>query len=145
MKLLADAMLGRLARYCRMAGYDTAYALDRGITVDTALLTLSREEERLLLTRDIELATHAEQSILLESTEITDQLRELTNAGIALELDEPTRCSRCNGRLSQCSPDETPDAVPDPSSQPLWICENCGQYYWRGSHWTEVANRLESI
>ena len=46
---IADAMLGRLARWLRLLGFDTLYYPDIG---DRDLLRLSLQEGRVILTRD---------------------------------------------------------------------------------------------
>ncbi len=55
MKLLCDHMLGSLARWLRLMGYDTAYP-EPG--PDRDLIDRARKEGRILLTRDKELAEH---------------------------------------------------------------------------------------
>ncbi|AUX07721.1 hypothetical protein AArcSl_0063 [Halalkaliarchaeum desulfuricum] len=153
-RLLLDAMLGKLTTYLRMCGYDAAYALDRGIEHDGELLAVAREENRTLLTRDRSLADRAAAdqqddtapgSVLLSEREVTDQLRELRDAGFDLSLsDPPTRCGRCNGRLEPpASDDPRPEYVPD--QDPVWRCRDCGQWFWKGSHWEDVAARLEDV
>ncbi len=145
-RLLADAMLGTLVTYLRMCGYDTAYALDRGLEDDEALGTLAHKEGRVLLTRDVALATATLGAELLESREIRDQLEELATRGYKLALDSPTRCGRCNGRLRRLDPDEsTPAFAPAADEQPVWICEDCGQPFWKGSHWDDVARTLRDV
>jgi uncharacterized protein with PIN domain len=62
-RVLCDAMLGKLARYLRMCGYDTAYALDRGIEADAAIGELARREGRTLLTRDADLAARTTEDV----------------------------------------------------------------------------------
>jgi uncharacterized protein with PIN domain len=143
--LLLDVMLGKLATYLRMCGYDTAYALDRGVEADDRLLELARSEGRLLVTRDAQLARRAD-GLLLESTAVTDQLRELADAGFCLELSEPTRCAKCNGELVAVVADaETPEYAPDPAELQIWRCQNCGQHFWKGSHWGSVETALSEI
>ncbi|MFC7166589.1 Mut7-C RNAse domain-containing protein [Halospeciosus flavus] len=143
--LLCDVMLGSLARILRMCGYDTAYALDRGVEADDRLLRIAREEDRLVLTRDVQLAERAgERGVLLRARDTDDQLRELAEHGLALALDEPERCSKCNGRVERVGDGEFPDYVPD-DADPVWRCRDCGQYFWRGSHWADVRERLEDV
>ncbi|MFB6295488.1 MAG: Mut7-C RNAse domain-containing protein [Halobacteriales archaeon] len=144
MRFLLDVMLGTLATYLRMCGHDTAYALDRGVEDDDAVLALARAEGRRLLTRDAGLAARAAGSIRIEATEIEGQLRELREAGVELSLDRPERCSRCNDRLERVEDGGTPDYAPDPEGEDIWRCTACGQHYWKGSHWEDVRDRLES-
>ncbi len=140
-----DVMLGGLVAPLRMAGYDTAYALDRGIEADEAVLKIAERDGRHLLTRDRDLADQAERGTLLTETDPQDQLAELAAEGFALELTEPQRCSRCNGRLRSVTTGSGPADGPDPNSQPVWRCRDCGQYYWKGSHWADLAGRLENL
>ena len=142
-RLLLDVMLGKLATLLRMCGYDAAYALDREIEADDELLTVAEREDRLLVTRDRELAAQGEQSILLESKDVDDQLRELGEAGLELSLEEPSRCAACNGSLKPVPGDEeTPEYAPEIDEQPVWHCPVCGQHFWKGSHWDDVESRL---
>jgi len=143
-RFLCDAMLGKLARYLRMCGYDTAYALDRGVEADDAVRALARRENRRLLTRDATLAARTEGAIHLSARDIEAQLRELREAGVSLALPEtPTRCGRCNGALEPVADGtETPADAPDPGETGVWRCERCGQHFWKGSHWDDVRERL---
>lgn len=145
MKLLVDTMLGKLARYLRMAGHDAAYTLDRGVEDDDAILRLAHQENRVIITRDRSLAARADDGMLVESTGIEDQLRELKAVGIDFTLDEPTRCGRCNAPLTRIESASTPDYAPSVDEMPVWECVACGQCFWRGSHWDDVSTRLESL
>lgn len=145
-RLLLDTMLGKLTTYLRMCGYDAAYALDRGVEADDEVLALAEAEDRRIITRDAVMAARAEDAILLTGREITEQLRQVKAAGLSLRLGEPTRCSNCNGRLEQVAPEEeVRDSAPDPSEQTVWRCRDCGQLFWKGSHWDDVAARLASL
>ncbi|MEF8856446.1 MAG: Mut7-C RNAse domain-containing protein [Haloplanus sp.] len=144
-RFLCDAMLGKLARYLRMCGHDTAYALDRGVEADDAVRELARREDRRLLTRDAALAARTEGAIRLSARDIEAQVRELDAAGVSLSLPEtPSRCGRCNGPLEPVGGGEasTPPDVPDPAETDVWRCERCGQHFWKGSHWDDVRERL---
>jgi len=150
-------MLGKLATYLRMCGYDTAYALERGRTSaigaeddagvedDDELLAVARGEDRRLVTRDEDLAARADAAILVSATDIDGQLRELRAAGVDFSLDRPERCSRCNGRVGRVDGGTTPDYAPGTDEQRVWRCRECGQHYWKGSHWADVRERLEEL
>lgn len=150
-RLLLDAMLGKLSTYLRMCGYDAAYALDLGVEADDRLLELAGEEGRTLLTRDVSLAERAAggtgvpDPVLLRHREVADQLRELRDGGFVLELaDPPKHCGRCNGRVEAVPEDaERPAYAPDDG--PAWCCRDCGQLFWKGSHWDDVAATLDGL
>ncbi|ELZ18549.1 hypothetical protein C477_10798 [Haloterrigena salina JCM 13891] len=147
MQLLLDVMCGGLDAYLRMCDHDTVYAGDRGLEADDALLALARDEDRTLVTRDVALAARADDSIPLESRDVEDQLAELAAAGVDLTLAAKLRfCGRCNGRLERVeSTATTPEYAPDPAETAVWRCRDCGQHFWRGSHWDRVARTLSKI
>lgn len=145
--LLLDVMLGKLARYLRICGYDAAYAGDRGIEADDELLAVAAAEGRTLLTRDRQLAARGDESVSVAAREIEDQLRELRAAGFELSLSEtPVRCGRCNGPLDPVDGTETvPDYAPDPAETACRRCRDCGQVFWHGSHSADVRERLAGL
>jgi uncharacterized protein with PIN domain len=140
-------MCGGIRAHLRICGHDAAYALDRGVEADDAVLALAREEGRRLVTRDRELARRAEDAVLVTDRETEGQLRELAAAGLALGVDldaRPPRCGRCNGSLATVT-GETPDYAPDADDQTVWRCRSCGQHFWQGSHWADVRATLASL
>jgi len=142
-RFLCDAMCGSLARLLRMCGHDAAYTLDRGVEADDAVLALARDEDRVLLTRDRALASRVPDAVLLTSRDVDEQLSAVAAAGYDLTLDEPTRCGACNGPLERVPAGaETPADVPDPDAESVWRCRDCGQCFWRGSHWADLRERL---
>ncbi|PSP63037.1 hypothetical protein BRC76_03605, partial [Halobacteriales archaeon QH_8_67_36] len=124
--LVLDTMLGKLATYLRMCGYDTAYALDRGAEADDALLALAETEGRRLVTRDKGLARRVPDAVLLTKRDVSDQLRELSAAGFELELsDEPVHCGTCNAPVERVGRTEpTPEYAPDPNETDIWRCRD---------------------
>ena len=143
-RLLLDHMLGKLAVYLRMCGYDAAYAGERGAETDDDLRRLARAESRVLLSRDVQLVASLERAVLLTEREPADQLDELRAAGFELALPAaPTRCGRCNGRLHPVPEGaDRPDYAPGPEAFDCWRCRDCGQYFWKGSHWDRVGSLL---
>ena len=143
---LADEMVGRLARYLRFVGCDTAYA--RGWT-DDEILARAREENRVILTRDRRLASRARNALLLESPFLPDQWKAVR----AAYPEVPTevrfeRCTECNGELvsvREIPSDRTDPAVPwdrVAGGLPLFRCAECHHYYWEGSHTADIRARL---
>lgn len=142
---VADAMLGKLVTYMRMAGYDVLYAPDEGAVEDDEVATLASRKDRTLITRDVELARSTD-GLLVESKQIEEQLRELSEAGFSFELAEPSRCSVCNGTLTEMkdTDTETSDDVPD-DIECAWRCDDCDKVYWKGSHWDDVHEKFSSL
>ena len=147
MRLAVDVMCGGIVTYLRMCGHDTVYVGGEGIEDDGAILEFAAAEGRTILTRDVALANRADDAILLECRETEDQLAELLEAGVDLELEaEPTYCGACNGRLEGVDPEgSVPEYAPDPGDVPVWRCEDCGQCFWRGSHWDRVGETLTRV
>ena len=150
-RLLLDSMLGTLATYLRMCGYDAAYVLD-GIDPaddpgDDAIVERVRASGRTILTRDRDLAARADDALLLRSREVDEQLSELDAAGYDLSLDdEPARCGSCNAPVDSVDAGVSlPAYAPDPARTDCWRCRECGQVFWKGSHWDDVRSTLDSV
>lgn len=147
-RVLVDAMCGSLARHLRICGYDAAYALDRGIEADGRLRAVADDEDRVLITRDRELAAATDDAVLVTELDVLDQLHEVAASGLPVELPaEPRRCGACNGRLDRVDEPPTdgrPTYVPD-DIHPVWRCQDCDQWFWKGSHWDHVASRIETL
>nr|WP_282594504.1 Mut7-C RNAse domain-containing protein [Halomarina salina] len=164
---MLDVMCGGLRSYLRMCGHDTVYALDRddereaaaseceaaaskreaAASNNDALLERSEGEDRTLVTRNVQLAGRASASMLLRERDVVHQLGELHEAGVDLTLDEtPTYCGSCNGLLERVAPEEpTAEYAPDPRDERVWRCVDCGQQFWRGSHWDSVRETLDVV
>ncbi len=144
-------MLGKLARWLRLLGYDAVY--ESGCD-DTGLLRLASEEDRVLVTRDRDLhrkaiganiATH-----LLEAGSLSDwlgSLHERYRINLILQTVSP-RCSLCNSPLDAASRDIIIKTVPtriQPTHSEFWHCPNCEKTYWQGTHWDNMRAFLTSI
>ncbi len=145
MKLLCDHMLGTLAKWLRFMGYDTAYPEPLG---DTELLELARREDRVLLTRDKELASRSPEALRVRSDDLEEQIREVA-ARLQLKVVDPlSRCSLCNSVLAVASREEVGDLVPEgvrARHDTFWRCPTCGKVYWQGSHWDRMVERLNRL
>lgn len=164
-RFLVDVMCGKLVVYLRVCGYDTEYALDRDAEADERVLALATAEDRTVVTRDEQLASRAPDAILLTERDVEDQLRELAAAGVDLSVPpRPTRCGRCNGELDAVDvdgdadvdppayvPDEvetggkTTDGNRDRRPDEFYRCRDCGQWFWKGSHWDRMTATLAGL
>ena len=154
MKFLADAMLGKLAEWLRILGYDTVSASDLSIVDDDYLLDIAEGEDRILLTKDKELFQRAQKegvkAVLVEGNSVEEQLAYLVKNNIIELHDVPSleRCPRCNGPLVKVPKSEVKGLVPVSvymSHDEFWMCTNCGQIYWKGSHWKKMKEFVERV
>jgi len=141
---LLDGMLGSLARWLRIMGYDSEYLRDEE---DSALLTILGG--RYLLTRDRQLAQRAgPQGFYLESDFLDLQLSAVVKRfGLHPDL-ERTRCTACNGPLDKVPKDRVRGKVEEGTwgeHQDFWMCRECGKVYWHGAHWKNIRDRLDKI
>ena len=158
MKFLADGMLGKITRWLRMMGYDVKYYNNLD---DDDLIDISIKENRILLTRDIELfrraASRGADAFFVEGRDEIEKLAEIGKYfNIRLEVNvEISRCPKCNARIRPISKSEAEGRVPPATFRfynEFWECPRCGQIYWQGSHWRrinrtlfEARERLESL
>jgi len=150
LSFFVDAMLGSLAKWLRIIGYDVILA-DNEITDRDILLALKEERGRILLTRDKMLAERALRAdlrvILLDSDSLDNQMFQLQGS---VEIDAAllfTRCPHCGAVLESISKEKAKNSgmVPEGSLQDsdmFWKCPSCGRYYWKGSHWPKIIKRL---
>jgi len=145
MKFVADSMLGKLAKWLRVLGYDTHYQSHyEGGEIDRRAA-----EGRVLLTRHRETAERVAGAIFLHGDRIGEQMGELK--GKMLLNPDPTtwfsRCLICNVVLEQARSEEARENVPEyifhQSLSAIRTCPVCGRYYWPGSHRTRMFCQLD--
>jgi hypothetical protein len=144
-RFVADAMLGKLARWLRMLGYDTLYVQD----ADAEIAQIARSQRRVLLTRDIDLSRRRGiQTLYVESQMLTEQFRQITAAFGVADLDLKPRCMACNEVLEPLSQAEARQVVPlyvASVFETFQRCPNCARVYWEGTHWDDIQRRLWAL
>ncbi len=149
MRFLTDGMLGKLTRWLRMLGHDVEYTDSMD---DKELIKKAKKENRVLLTRDLELykqtITKGADAFLVESPDQTANLAGLAKRfRFPLEVDvRVSRCPKCNGRIKTVSKTSISNKIPSTTSSnynKFWQCQNCGQIYWRGAHWKRIDKTLD--
>ena len=143
MKFLADHMLGRLARWLRMFGYDTLYP---EALPDKELVKIAKKENRILLTRDKTLANSKYvKTILIESVNIDAQLEQIVNDA-GLKIENPfSRCTVCNSLIRKVDKENVKDEIPPKVydyCDEFWRCLDCSKIYWKGSHWEKICKEI---
>jgi hypothetical protein len=149
-RFITDRMLGTLSRYLRFMGYNTVSAngfAEGNAKEDTLLLNLATGENRILLTRDTELAMRGkDQAVLVKSDEVMEQVQQLIDRGLIVRRLMMTRCSLCNTVLREATVQEITGADYAPKDKDgltfCW-CEQCSKLYWNGSHGKHISERIE--
>lgn len=152
-RFVADGHLGKLARNLRLLGLDTAYERDAD---DRRLLAIMSGEQRALLTRDRRLLMHSvvRDGFCPRSSNSEVQTREVLRRfdlhRCPSALAPWSRCLRCNGILQTVPKRDVLDPLAD---EPLTLrffnefrrCVDCGQIYWRGTHFNKLSTRLARL
>ncbi|MCX8204340.1 MAG: DUF5615 family PIN-like protein [Candidatus Nezhaarchaeota archaeon] len=150
-RLLVDSMCGRLTRWLRMLGIDTAYLREGG---DEELLSRAKDEGRVLVTRDEELYERAVRegvsTILIKSHYLVEQLAYVVSR-LGYEprvVPDYSRCPSCNSPLRRALGEEVSGLVPEGSlkaHREFWRCTGCAKVYWKGRHFTNIEKVLSQV
>ncbi len=145
-RFLADAMLGRLARWLRFLGYDVLYLKD---TEDSKLVRLARAQQRVLLTRDRGIPQRYKvPCVLVESELLQEQIKQITGIYPPQERLIGTRCLLCNGLLIEVTRQEARDRVPEyvlHNHKRFYRCPDCDKLYWEGTHMKNLQKSVDEI
>ena len=145
-KFVADAMLGKLAKWLRVMGYDVRY---QSHYPSGLIDRLVRNEARTLLSRRLKTVAGYQDAFLITADSVREQLLEMKIHGL-LTLGRSswfTRCLRCNTLLKEATLEEAsfniPDYVLNEKVGKISVCPSCGRYYWPGTHRVRMEKQLE--
>lgn len=137
-------MLGSLAKWLRILGYDTRF--EPGLD-DHQLVRISRAEGRVLLTRDRQLARRRGIELLLVSEQtLNAQLRQVVAELGLSSRGSFSRCPVCNETLLALDVESAQARVPPYVAQTqrhFSSCPTCQRVYWQGTHWQQMHQYLE--
>ncbi len=151
-RFIIDSMLGTIAKKLRILGFDCRYS---GMIDDEDILLVAKKENRVIITRDRQLAFNAVKHDIV-SVEITahtekDQLIEIAErqslGKYKFDADN-SRCSMCNGNLHTIEKETIADKIPLKTSQNterFWVCVDCKHIYWVGTHIRNLETLIAEI
>ncbi|MFX1388004.1 MAG: Mut7-C RNAse domain-containing protein, partial [Promethearchaeota archaeon] len=157
MKFLVNSMLGKLARFLRIFGYDTIYANDlidlfkMNPVPDEMLIDYARKNDRFIITKDFPLyRSYLNRSIYLKGKGIYNYLSQLNKMfGLKFKFNlQRARCSICNSELERVkNKDLIKDIILEETYNnynEFYQCSNlqCNKIYWQGSHIEDIEYRL---
>jgi hypothetical protein len=146
-RFAADAMLGRLARWLRVLGFDTSFEAH---VPDEALVRRALAERRTVLTRDRRLAEEwtLVPVCVLQAEDLRGQLAELgPRFALAAHAHPFSRCNRCNEPLEPATAEQVEAKVPRrvrATHRDFLRCPRCERIYWAGSHVARMRALLEA-
>ncbi len=146
-KFICDVMLGTLAKWLRILGFDTKYSRD---FEDDEILRIAEEENRIVLTRDKLLANKAKKAVYINERSLDEQIKRVLNE-LKIDVDERkilTRCILCNVRVKRIEKEKVKGKVPPHVFEihdEFWICPNCKRIYWAGTHWQNMEEKIKEI
>jgi len=142
-----DKMLGKLAKWLRILGYDTFY---KNKISNATLLSIANKDNRILITRNhsFKKRKHQIKIIFISKDELRAQLAEL-NQEIKLSTDRIfTRCPICNRKTTEIEKEYVKDIVPEyvyQNQDRFFQCLLCGKVYWEGTHLLNAKKFIENL
>jgi uncharacterized protein with PIN domain len=150
MKLLCDHMLGSLAKWLRIFGFDTFYP--DATTNDDEVLHIAKAENRLLLSRDKELIIRGKKAQLrvleIQTTDLDTQLAQVLTYIPIDHTQVLTRCTLCNTPLITVEKKAIKTHVPPKvfeTRDSFWYCSVCDKYYWMGTHYENMIEKISKL
>lgn len=148
-RFACDDMVGRLARWLRILGYDTSY--DAALS-ESEFVRRAVGESRRILTRDggLEVRWTIRSFLYLESEKTYDQLRQVIS-GLNLPIADDkifTLCVKCNKLMGEIRKGEVEGRVPPyvyRTQDRFFSCPDCGRLYWKGTHHDLVRGIIERV
>ncbi len=147
-KFILDVNLGKLARKMRILGLDTLYENN---WTDRQIVKIAGEEHRIILTRDQGLLKRSgvTHGYWVRAVRPDEQIKEvILKLDLFSYMDPFSRCSLCNGKLEVVNKKEIEDQLPARTRQyftEFYRCRECGQIYWKGSHFQKMMRFITEL
>lgn len=148
MKFILTKELGRLSKWLRILGYDTAYFSQENLS---SLLIEALRDDRIILTRNQSLSkTTGVKTLLVKSERFKEQIGQVLKE-LNIKLDSEimfSRCIICNVELEDIDKAKIKDKVPEyvfKTQEDFITCPKCQRIYWQGTHWGNVKTLISQI
>lgn len=149
MKFVADCMLGRLAKWLKILGFDVLYFPK---AEDRDLVAIARREGRVLLTRDtglIERAARRPDRLFVRSDDWQEQIVQvLDDLELWDEVRPNTRCIECNRPLKALPRARARNLVTPyvhEHATSFALCPGCNRVFWQGTHYGDMERKIDAL
>ncbi len=137
-------MLGKLAKWLKIAGHDVIYQKESN---RAGLLKIAQKENRIILTRDTHISY--DNMLFVESEMLWEQVEQVfRNYRAPHEKRKFSRCILCNEELVIIEKKNVKGKVPPyvfKAHDNFLLCPSCGRIYWEGSHYKNMIKMLDKI
>ncbi|MEJ5299749.1 MAG: Mut7-C RNAse domain-containing protein [Thermodesulforhabdaceae bacterium] len=143
-RFVVDTMLGKMAKWLRIMGWDTIVAplktpdqIKSHVRDGRTVITRARKWHKI------------KGVVCLTANNTDEQLRELfsiLNLGYDPDLFL-ARCVYCNQELSECSREYAHGKVPEyvwNTVREFFTCPSCGKIYWQGTHVSRMYDHIKN-
>ena len=137
-----------MCKYLRMLGWDTLYSNQY---MPEQLIAISKEENRILLSRSYGLTRHKDvtRSCWIRSPDPLEQVRDLAGRlDLSKSADPLVRCLNCNNRIERVDKQEVLHRLKPGTAQffdEFFMCRACDQIYWEGSHYEHMRDFVRDL
>ncbi|MCK4263450.1 MAG: Mut7-C RNAse domain-containing protein [Candidatus Aminicenantes bacterium] len=148
MKFVVDCMLGKLAKWLKILGFDTLFFSK---IEDSELLVLAQKERRILLTRDNGLIGKCRdvRNLFIESEDWPDQVGQVLNEfNLWGDVSPYSRCIECNAGLKNLPKSRAKNLVTPfvyEQADSFAICPRCGRVFWKGTHHKDMELKIKKM
>jgi hypothetical protein len=148
MKFIVDCMLGKLAKWLKILGFDALYFSK---IEDSELLALAQKERRTLLSRDNALLQKSRgiPTLFIKSEDWKTQLKQVLDGfNLWREVNPYSRCIGCNFELKELPKKHARNLVTPfvyGKAKSFALCPRCGRIFWKGSHHQDMEHKIKEI
>lgn len=146
-RFICDVHLGKLAKWLRMLGFDTAY---ENYFINSELVNIALAEHRFLFSRNKAFEkSNSIQFFHINNENPEEQLFKIISHFQLKDKFHPfTRCIVCNGLLKPSAKSEVEKYLQRNTAEhfnEFWQCTNCNRIYWKGSHYERMEKLIELV
>src|SRR5262245_61130384 len=146
-RFIADVMVGRLARWLRIAGFDVLYS---NAFEDDEIIAISRRDQRVILTRDrgLEARVEPREVILIQDDDYELQLKQVLELFPRQTGQLFSRFPECNGELIAVDKETVFERIPPYvylTQDEFARCTQCDRVYWHGTHAGAMERKLNGF
>lgn len=148
MEFAVDCMLGKLAKWLKILGFDAIFFSK---IEDDELMAIAQKEGRILLTRDTGMIERARglTALFINSEEWREQVKQvLDHFDLWTDVKPNSRCIECNILLKEISQDRAKNLVTPfvyETADTFALCPNCDRVFWRGTHLKDMEFKINEL